>query len=102
MIAPQYYLCRLLPPRATFMQDMSASEAEIMKQHVAYWRDLLQRGHAIVFGPVADPKGGWGMGVIRASGEEEMNAFRDADPAVRSQLGFRYEILPMPKVMVRE
>jgi hypothetical protein len=43
-----YFLCRLLPPRATFMQDMTAAEAEIMKRHGAYWTDLMQRGVAIV------------------------------------------------------
>jgi|SRR5271165_2729662 len=99
---PRYFLCRLLPPRATFMQDLSANEVDVMKRHVAYWSDLLQRGFVVVFGPVADPKGGWGVGIVRASSEEEMNALRDADPAILANIGFQYEILPMPRAVVRE
>jgi len=98
----RYFLCRLLPPRTSFMQDMSAAEAEVMKRHVAHWTGLMQQGTAIVFGPVADPKGGWGVGVVRASGEEEMARLRDADPAIRSGLGFQYEILPMVQAVLRE
>ena len=99
---PRYFLCRLLPPRASFMQDMNAAEAEVMKRHAAHWSALLQKGTAIVFGPVADPQGGWGVGIVRASGEEEMARLRDADPAIRSGLGFRYEILPMVQAVLRE
>jgi len=48
---------RLLPPRPTFALDMTAEEAAMMAEHVAYWGGLLERGVAIVFGPVGDPKG---------------------------------------------
>jgi uncharacterized protein YndB with AHSA1/START domain len=98
----RYFLCRLLPPRPTFAQDMSAQEAEIMKKHSAYWMGLLQRDTAIVFGPVGDPRGAWGLGVVRAAGEAEVDALRDADPAILSGRGFRYEILPMLQAVVRE
>jgi uncharacterized protein YndB with AHSA1/START domain len=91
----RYFLCRLLPPRPSFMQDMNAAELEVMKQHAAYWTQLLGRGAAVLFGPVADPKGGWGVGILRAADEEEVNAMRDADPAILSKRGFSYEILPM-------
>src|SRR5271166_4728791 len=84
---PSYFLCRLLPPRSTFMQDMSAEEAEIMGRHVAYWSELLQRGVAVIFGPVAEPKGGWGVGIVRASSEDEVDSLRDADPVILSGLG---------------
>jgi uncharacterized protein len=99
---PRYFVCRLLPPRPTFAQDMSPDEAEIMGRHIAYWTELLQRGVAIVFGPVADPKGGWGLGIIRATSEEEVYSLRDADPVIRSERGFRYEILPMLRAVFRE
>ena len=46
----KYYLCKLLPPRPTFPQDMTPREAEIMQAHVAYCGKLLQAGKAIVFG----------------------------------------------------
>ena len=74
----------------------------MMKRHVVYWTGLLQRGVAIVFGPVADPKGGWGVGIVRTSTEAEVNALRDGDPVMLAKSGFRYEILPMPRAVVRE
>lgn len=100
--AIRYFLCRLLPPRPSFAQDMTAEEAEIMKRHAAYWTDLLQRGTAVVFGPVADPKGAWGVGIVRAADEATVTLLRDADPAILSGRGFRCEVLPMLQAMVRE
>ncbi|MBV8474586.1 MAG: SRPBCC domain-containing protein [Hyphomicrobiales bacterium] len=96
------YLFRLLPPRATFPLDMSAAEAEVMKNHVAYWTELLQRRVAVVFGPVADPKGPWGVGVVRVSSETEIDRLSNEDPAILSGLGFRYEILPMMRMVTAQ
>jgi hypothetical protein len=33
---------------------MTPPEANAMKEHVAYWTDLLGKGKAIAFGPVMD------------------------------------------------
>ncbi|MDQ6702087.1 MAG: SRPBCC domain-containing protein [Pseudomonadota bacterium] len=60
--ASRVFLCRLLPPRPTFAQDMTAEEAAVMREHAAYWGKHLHKGTAIVFGQVADPKGAWGNG----------------------------------------
>jgi uncharacterized protein YndB with AHSA1/START domain/uncharacterized protein YciI len=97
-----YYFCRLIPPRPTFAIDMNAEEAETMRAHAGYWRTLLEKGDVVVFGPVGDPKGPWGLGVVKAANEAAINAFRDGDPAIRSGRGFRYEILPMLKAVVRD
>jgi uncharacterized protein YndB with AHSA1/START domain len=94
--ASRFFLCRLLPPRPTFAQDMTAEEATVMRDHAAYWADRLHEGTAIVFGPVADPKGGWGLGVIRVADEAAVHALEAGDPAIQSKRGFHYEILPMP------
>jgi uncharacterized protein YndB with AHSA1/START domain len=96
----RYFLCRLLPPRPSFAQDMSAEEAEIMQRHAAYWGGLLRGNTAVVFGPVADPKGAWGVGIVRATDEAAVNSLRDADPAILSGRGFRYEVLPMLQAVV--
>ncbi len=95
---PRFFLCRLLPPRASFVQDMSAEEAEVMQNHAAYWTGLLQRGIAVMFGPVLDPKGPWGVGVLRVSSEAEVEGLREGDPAILSGRGFQYEILPMMRL----
>jgi hypothetical protein len=53
------FLCRLNPPRPSFSVDMTDAERALMGEHVAYWRGLLEAGHVVTFGPVADPAGGW-------------------------------------------
>ena len=100
--AASFFLCRLLPPRPTFAMDMNEAELGVMREHAAYWAGLLEQGAAIVFGPVLDPKGSWGVGVVRASSEEEVHRMRDADPAIRSGRGFSYEVLPMMRAVFRE
>jgi uncharacterized protein YndB with AHSA1/START domain len=97
----RYFVCRLNPPRPTFAQDMNPAEAEVMRQHAGYWAGLMGRGIAILFGPVADPKGAWGLGVLRTT-EAEWQALCDGDPAIQSGRGFRYEVLPMMRAVVRE
>ena len=89
------FFVRLLAPRSTFMQDITADERAMMQEHGAYWRKKLTEGVAIAFGPVADPNGGWGLGLIRARDEAEVRSFEAGDPAVASGRGFRYEVLPM-------
>ncbi|MDP9151051.1 MAG: SRPBCC domain-containing protein [Myxococcota bacterium] len=93
------FMCRLIPPRPTFTGDMDEEERAVMTKHVAYWSERLAAGRAIVFGPVADPKGGWGLGVVRARDLQEVKAFEAEDPAILSGRGFRYEILPMLRAM---
>jgi uncharacterized protein YndB with AHSA1/START domain len=93
--ALRYFLCRLLPSRATFMVDMTAAEREVMQAHAMYWRGKLAEGHVIAFGPVADPAGGWGVGIVAVRDEAELRTFQNEDPAIKSQIGLRYETLPM-------
>lgn len=97
----RYFLCRLIPPRPTFAQDMSAEEADMMKRHAVYWTELLARGSAIVFGPVGDPAGVWGMVVVRAADEAEVKALTAADPAIAAGRGLRFEVLPMLRAVTR-
>jgi len=97
----QFFLCRFIPPRPNFATTMSADEREIMQAHVGYWNGQLQAGSAIAFGPVADPRGDWGVGIVGATDERAVQRLRDADPAILSGRGFHYEILPMPRLMTR-
>jgi hypothetical protein len=60
--APKFFVCRLLAPRPTFMQDITAEERALMGAHSVYWREAMARGMVVVFGPVADPAGPWGLG----------------------------------------
>jgi hypothetical protein len=96
---PPHFLFRLIPPRPTFAQDMTPVETEIMQRHVVYWTGKMQSGAVLLFGPVADPKGPWGVGVIRVAAQAEAEALRDGDPAMTANIGFRCELLPMPMVV---
>jgi uncharacterized protein YciI len=88
----KYFALRLIPRRPTFMQDMTDAERSIMKQHVAYWTNLMTAGKIIVFGPVLDPKGGYGLGVVKVDDEEELQGLMNNDPAVSINT---YEWQPM-------
>jgi uncharacterized protein YndB with AHSA1/START domain len=97
----KYFFVRLIPPRATFPFDITPSEREMMMRHAAYWRGMLEEGRAVVFGPVADPKGPWGLGVIKAADEAEVRAVEAKDPPVAEKAGFKYEIFPMMQAVHR-
>jgi uncharacterized protein len=96
-----YFLCKLIPPRPTFAQDMTAEERTIMQQHVAYWTKLADEDIAIAFGPVADPAGTWGVGILQVGTEAEAQTIRAEDPTMKSGLGFRFELFPMPRLILR-
>jgi len=76
------FLFRLIPPRADFAQTMTESEQQAMADHVEYWQELLAAGRVVVYGPVADPEGVWGLGVVRAGDRAEVLAIGEADPSV--------------------
>lgn len=97
----KYFLCRLLPPRPSFAMDMTKEEAAMMQEHAAYWRGMLGRGVAIVFGPVLDPKAPYGVGIVRVSSEAELESIRAGDPAIKSGRGLKYEVTPMIRAVHR-
>jgi uncharacterized protein len=68
----QQFFLKLNPPRSTFIMDMTADEKATMQSHVTYWTSLLNDGIVIVFGPVFDPKGGFGVGVVSVDSEEHL------------------------------
>jgi uncharacterized protein len=78
------FLFRLLPPRADFAQTLTPAEQDAMSKHAAYWGELLDKGRVVVFGPVADPEGVWGLGVVRADSHEEVVLLGQNDPAITS------------------
>ncbi len=45
-----------------------------MARHAAYWQPFIDSGRMVVFGPVLDGTGSWGLGVVQADDEEELRA----------------------------
>jgi uncharacterized protein YciI len=81
------FVFRLESPRPTFALDMSDEEREIMGRHAAYWKPLIDSGRMVVFGPVLDRTGSWGLGVVEADDEDELRSFAAGDPAVTTGTG---------------
>lgn len=98
----KYFFYRLLPPRPSFPADASEAELGIMRQHVAYWAEHMQKGRVIALGPVFDPRGNYGIGIIRLQDGEDPQPLGENDPAIRAGAGFGFEFHPMPQVMSRE
>jgi uncharacterized protein YndB with AHSA1/START domain len=98
----QVFLLRLIPPRPSFAQDMTEQERRVMMEHVVYWQGHTNANEVIAFGPVADPKnGGWGVAIVEVADEARVKKLTSEDPVMVHALGCRYEILPMPQVIVR-
>ncbi len=55
-----------------------------MTRHAAYWQPLIDSGQMVIFGPVLDETGSWGLGVVEAD-DEKLRAFAASDPAVTTQ-----------------
>ncbi len=92
-----YFFVRTQNPRPAFHLDMTAEERAIMERHVAYCSEKATQGIAIVFGPVMDPQGVYGIGVYRTQDEAEMQDILEHDPA-KGLLEF--EFFPMPRAIV--
>ena len=91
----QHFFLKLNPPRASFTIDMTAEERAVMLAHVQYWAPYVQDGTVIVLGPVADPKGGYGIAVIGVSDRPRLDELVATDPANGL---CSYEIHPMRAV----
>ena len=92
----KYFVLYLLPSRPDFAQTMTEAERSIMMRHVEYWTEIMNKGKVLVFGPVLDPKGIYGIGIIAVDNEQEVKDFIAKDPATRIN---QYEYFEM-KAMV--
>ena len=70
-----------------------------MIEHVAYWSALTEGGRVLAFGPVGDPQGAYGLGIVLAESQSEAEELRDHDPAIQSPYGFSTEIAPMLRLV---
>jgi len=81
------FVFRLINRRPTFAQDMTDEERDVMARHAAHWKPYLDGGQMVVFGPILDDTGSWGLGVVEAADEQELRAFAAKDPVVTTGTG---------------
>ena len=96
----KFYVYKLIAPRPTFALDMTPAERELMRSHVGYWRELMQRGWVVVFGPVVDPADPHGLGVIRLPDDADPQAIGRDDPCLKANVGFKFHVAPMAQAVV--
>ena len=80
---------------------MTGAEAAIMQQHFAVnWKRFEQRGIVVVLGPVLEPSGTWGLGVVAGDDPNDINALGAEDPAVKSGMS-TFEVYAMADPFIR-
>ena len=60
-----------------------------MGRHAEHWQRYIDAGQMVVFGPVLDENGSWGLGVLEVDeeDEDELRAFAASDPVATSGTG---------------
>jgi uncharacterized protein len=96
-----HFLYKLIPPRPTFPADMTDEEGAIMQEHFAYWSGLVGERRAVVYGPVMDPAGTYGVAVVEVVDDAGGRRIAENDPAIMANAGFRFELHPMPDAIAR-
>ena len=76
-----HFVYKLIPPRPTFAAVRTAEERSVMGRPAAYSHQQLEEGRVVAFGPVADPSGIWGLGILDV--EVKRALFRQAGAAGR-------------------
>ena len=94
-MAKKHFFLKLIPCRPTFSQDMTEEERSIMIEHIAYHKKYMEKGVMLVFGPVLDPKGTYGVGIAAVNTEEQLQEIIKNDPAAKINT---YEYYPMMAV----
>ena len=96
-----YFHLKLIAPSPRFPHDASPAEKSAMQAHFGYWQDLALQGVAIAVGPVFAEGGAFGLALVEVSDEDAARDLADGDPIVTAGLGFRFDISPMPSIILR-
>jgi uncharacterized protein YciI len=66
---------------------MTDEERDIMARHAAHWQPYIDSGQMVVFGPILDSTGSWGLAVVEADDEQQLRSFAAQDPVVTTGIG---------------
>ncbi|WP_207533591.1 YciI family protein [Desertivirga arenae] len=97
----KYFMYKLIAPRPTFHLDMNEEEKAVMDEHIAYWNGLFLERKILIYGPVLDPEGVFGLGILEVESDEEAEELVAKDPAVSSGICGK-EVIPMMAGLVRQ
>lgn len=90
----KHYLFKLIPPRPSFGMDMSDAERTVMNYHITYFSRLVEEGTCLLFGPVIEKTGAYGLAILEADTDEAAREIGNNDPSVRAAIN-TFEIYPM-------
>ena len=97
-----FFVYKLLGPRPTFPADITEDERTLMKSHAVYWTDVMnEKGSVVAFGPVADPRGTYGLAILEVPDEAEAQRLIAGDPVQQANVGFGFECHPMLRAHIR-
>ena len=65
-----------------------------MDEHSRYFQEHFEAGRLLIYGPVLDPRGAFGLAVLEVDDEAEVRRFGEGDPSVKAGLN-RFEFYPM-------
>jgi uncharacterized protein YciI len=91
----KHFVLKLFPLRSDLFQTMTDEERLIMQRHIAYWKEQMDKGFMLVFGPVFDPRRPHGLGIVSVENEHQLHTLVEDDPATMMH---RYEYYPMGAV----
>jgi uncharacterized protein YciI len=90
----QTFFVRLIPPRASFTDDITPDELALMQAHFVYTQQHFEAGQVLVFGPVFAEGGTFGMAVLNVDTIADVHTFMAGDPSIQAGLN-TYEVWPM-------
>lgn len=96
-----FFLLRLRHRRPSFPFDADAAEKAAMEARGAFWQKETETGRAVAVSPVFDPAGPWGMALVEVEDENAAGDLLAKDPVIEADLGFTYEVLPVPSLLLR-
>jgi len=97
-----FFVYKLLGPRPTFPVDITDDERTLMQAHASYWTDVMEKqGSVVAFGPVADPRGTYGLAILEVTDQADAERLIAGDPVQKANVGFGSECHPMLRAHVR-
>jgi uncharacterized protein YciI len=96
----KHYVLKSITCRVNFDKDMTQEERAVMGKHIAYWTDKLNNGTVLLFGPVFEQAGTYGIAIMEVEDEAEILSSIEEDPAVIAGLlntGFSLMLAVLPK-----